>query len=163
MNRLFLRPIARAIWAQRPPAHHHCVNVSRVASPCRQFASSSSLRTSITPSEQQLSSLLASGMQQDDLAKEIASLFSRTKENWLILQLEDQLIKHTNRTGERQLFRKFNEYLHQIEAEAKAQKTAADAAESSSWFSAEARAALARKGVHHKAQNIVKTLNIEQA
>jgi hypothetical protein len=30
-----------------------------------------------------------------------------------------------------------------------AQKTAADAAESSSWFSAEARAALARKGVHH--------------
>ena len=58
-------------------------------------------------------------MQQDDLAKEIASLFSRTKENWLILQLEDQLIKHTNRTGERQLLRKFNEYLHQIEAEAK--------------------------------------------
>jgi len=119
MNRLLLRPIARAIWAQRPSAHHHCVNVSLIASPCRQFASSSSLRAPITQSEQQLSSLLASGMQQDDLAKEIASLFSRTKENWLILQLEDQLIKHTNRTGERQLLRKFNEYLHQIEAEAK--------------------------------------------
>ena len=29
-----------------------------------------------------------------------------------------------------------------------AQKAAADAAESSGWFSAEARAALARKGVH---------------
>ena len=119
MNRLLLRPIARAIRAQRPPARHHCVNVSLIASPCRQFTSSSSLRAPITQSEQQLSSLLASGMQQDDLAKEIASLFSRTKENWLILQLEDQLIKHTNRTGERQLLRKFNEYLHQIEAEAK--------------------------------------------
>lgn len=119
MNRLLLRPIARAIRAQRPPAHHRCVNVSLIASPCRQFTSSSSLRAPITQSEQQLSSLLASGMQQDDLAKEIATLFSRTKENWLILQLEDQLIKHTNRTGERQLLRKFNEYLHQIEAEAK--------------------------------------------
>lgn len=29
------------------------------------------------------------------------------------------------------------------------QKAAADAAESSGWFSAEARTALARKGVHH--------------